>query len=419
MPTTKSEVVSISPQPWLSAPDTQKLIAALTAKGADVRFVGGCVRNAIIHEPVTDIDVATPDEPDIVIKLLEGAGLKAVPTGIEHGTITAVVDGKGFEVTTLRKDISTDGRHADVSFTEEWKEDAARRDLTINAIYAKPNGHLYDPFGGVADIQQGKVRFIGNARDRIQEDYLRILRYFRFLSYYGKGDADQGALKAIEQHTDGLQKLSAERVRSEFLKLLSASDPVPALKIMSAIGVLSAILPEAAGFDRLERLVDIESNQLFVSDALRRLGALLQLDAAGTRALGERFRLSNLETSRLLELQTNETKIVCYLSIREVRRALYRLGPETFKDLVLMHWAADPKQTNGIQWRALLAMADSWVRPTLPLSGRDVMNAGVPEGPAIGEVIKEVEEWWIDSDFIDDEFSIVERLKAIVQATIY
>ncbi len=410
---------SLGPQVWLTAPETKKLIAALTAHNSDVRFVGGCVRNALIHEAVEDIDIATPDHPERVIELLEAADIKAVPTGIEHGTITAVVDGKPFEITTLREDVETDGRHADVSFTEEWEADAARRDLTINAIYADPDGKLYDPHGGARDIQEGHIQFIGSARERIQEDYLRILRFFRFSAFYGKGDADKEALTAIEELRSGLKGLSAERIRTELLKLMAAPDPLPTLRTMAAIGVLSEILPEAATFDRLERLVDIEANQLFLSDAVRRLGTLVDLDGDQTVALAERLRLSNDERDRLVDMQTNDTKIVCYLSIREVRRALYRMGPDTFKDLVLMHWAADPKETNAVQWRAMLAMADSWVRPTLPLTGRDVMKAGVPEGPAIGEVIKEVEEWWIDSDFTEDEFSIVERLKAIVQATIY
>ncbi len=410
---------NLGPQEWLNAPDTRKLIAALTAQGSLVRFVGGCVRNAIIHQPVEDIDIATPDKPDTVVQLLESAGLKAVPTGIEHGTITAVVEGKPFEITTLREDVATDGRHAAVAFTEEWHADAARRDLTINAIYADPDGTVYDPFGGVADIKSGRIRFIGAPSDRIQEDYLRILRFFRFQAYYGSGDPDQDALRAIAELKSGLNGLSGERIRTEFLKLLGARDPLLVLRTMTAAGVLQVLLPEATCFDRLAQLVDIEANQLFLSDGLRRLGALVDLEAPQAEALANRLRLSNAERDRLLEMQTNDTKIVCYLSIREVRRALYRIGPGTFRDLVLFHWAADPKQTNAVQWRALLALADSWVRPELPLTGRDVMNAGVPEGPAIGEVIKEVEEWWIDSDFTEDKFSIVERLKAIVQATIY
>ncbi len=410
---------TLGPQDWLNAPETGKLIAALTAKGAQVRFVGGCVRNALIHHPVEDIDVATPDRPETVVELLEAAQIKAVPTGIEHGTITAVVDGKPFEVTTLREDVTTYGRHADVSFTEEWQADAARRDLTMNAIYADPDGTIFDPFNGADDVRNGRVQFIGSAAERIKEDYLRILRFFRFSAHFGHGDPAPAALQAIEAAKSHLQELSSERVRTELLKLLAAQNPVPTLKIMAAIGVLSEVLPEAAGFERLARLVDIEANQLFLSDPLRRLGALVSLDKNGTTQLAARLRLSNAERDRLVEMQTNDTKIVCYLSIREVRRALYRIGPGTFKDLVLLHWATDKKETNAVQWRALLAMADSWVRPELPLTGADVMKAGVPEGPAIGEVMKEVEEWWIDSDFTEDEFSIVERLKAIVQATIY
>jgi poly(A) polymerase len=408
----------LGPQPWLTSSATQKVLDALQAKGATVRFVGGCVRNALLAEPVNDIDIATPDEPENVIALLEDAGVKAIPTGIEHGTITAVWENETFEITTLRKDVETDGRRASVAFTTEWEEDAKRRDFTINAIYADAGGALFDPVGGLDDLAVRQVRFIGEPEERIKEDYLRILRFFRIHAWYGEGDLYEEGLSAVSGLKAGLSQLSAERVQVEILKLLGAASPLPVLRKMAAVGVLPIILPEAKQFDRFERLADIEGNQLFVSDPLRRLGALVDLDEEESLALAGRIRLSNVDKKRLVEMQTVDAKIVSYLSIRELRKLLYRLGNTTFSDLMMLRWAEDQKASNGVQWRAMLAMADSWVRPEFPLEGREVMAAGVPEGPEVGRVMQEVEEWWIDSDFTDDRFSIIERLKAVVQATI-
>ncbi|HEY5237832.1 MAG TPA: CCA tRNA nucleotidyltransferase [Rhizomicrobium sp.] len=402
-------------QDWMNAPETRAVMEAL---GGNARFVGGAVRNALLGQPVIDIDIATPLVPEDVIERLKKAGLGAVPTGIDHGTITAVSNGKPFEVTTLRRDVTTDGRHATVAFTTDWKEDASRRDFTMNALYASADGELFDYFGGIEDLKAGRVRFVGDAAQRIREDYLRILRLFRFHAWYGNGDIDSEGLHAAAAEKAGLAQLSGERVQKEMLRLLEADNPVPALRVMAASGILSEILPGVLNFARLERLAANDTNNFFDADALLRLSAMLP-DVETARAVGERFKLSNVDRVRLEDLAGAREKIVCYLSIREVRKLLYRLGTKCFRDRVSLRWAEDAKDSNTMQWRALLALADAWVRPEFPLTGRNVMAAGVPEGPLVGRILAEVEDWWIDSDFIEDEFSLAERLKAVVQATAY
>jgi len=407
-----------SKNPWMTAPETRAVMYALAKDGGSARFVGGVVRNALLGQSVSDIDIATPLTPDAVTKKLEAAKLKAVPTGVEHGTVTAVSNGRPYEVTTLRRDVSTDGRRAVVAFTKDWTEDAQRRDFTMNALYADANGDVFDSVGGVADLKAGKVRFVGDPTTRIREDYLRILRLFRFQAWYGKGEIDKAALQAAAAEKAGLKQLSGERIAKEMLKLLVADDPVPVLRSMAATGILSEILPGELNIARLERLCTLDASNFFQPDPILRLAALLPARVAAANELADRWKLSNADRERLADLCGATEKIVSYLSIKEVRKALYKLGIARFKDRVFLKWAEDPKETTYIQWRALLAMADAWERPRFPLDGGNVMAAGVPQGPLIGKILGEVEEWWIDSDFIEDEFSLAERLKAVVQATI-
>lgn len=404
---------------WLKNATTQTVMKALGGDEGHARFVGGCVRNALLMEPVSDVDIATVHAPAEATQLLEAAGVKVVPTGFDHGTVTAVLAGKHFEVTTLRVDVATDGRRADVAFTQDWVEDAKRRDFTMNALYADIDGTVHDPLDGRADLDARLVRFIGDPHDRIREDYLRILRFFRFHAHYGSDDPDAAGLKACAEEAEGLKQLSAERVQAELLKLLGADEAGDALRQMAATGILPLVLPEATRLDRLEAVVDIEANQLFTSDPVLRLSSALELDADGVDALATRLKLSKKDQGRIKDMQIDETKIVCYLSVREVHKALYLMGVQCFKDRVMLGWATDKKGANAMQWRALLAIADSWERPKFVLDGSMMKAAGVPEGPEMGRVYKEVEEWWVDAGFIEDEFSIIERLKAVVQATVY
>jgi poly(A) polymerase len=405
---------------WLIAPETRAVLGALTRGGGEARFVGGVVRNALLHRPVSDIDIATPLVPEEVIRRLQAAGLGALPTGIEHGTVTAIASGKPYEITTLRRDVTTDGRRATVAFTTDWKEDAARRDFTMNALYAEPDGEVFDYFGGIADLEAGHVRFVGDPATRIREDYLRILRLFRFHAWYGRGDLNADALRAATAEKQGVARLSGERIQKELLKLLEAEDPTPVLRIMAASGILPEVLPGEANLARLERLVEIDRVNFFTApDPLLRLAAMLPNDLSLADAVANRLKLSNADRERLRDLAGAKEKIVSYLSIREVRRLLYRLGRERFNDRVRLRWAEDHKESNAVQWRALLAMAEAWQRPVFPLTGRDVMNAGVVEGPLVGRILSEIEEWWVESDFTEDEFSLAERLKAVVQAIAY
>lgn len=412
-----SEPTKIQFADWLTDADTKAVFAAL---GEGARIVGGAVRNALMGEAVADIDIATVATPQEAQALLEAKGIKVVPTGIDHGTITAVMPTRTFEITTLRVDVTTNGRHADVAFTGDWIEDAKRRDFTVNALYADADGTVHDPLGtGLSDLKAHRIRFIGDAAQRIAEDYLRVLRFFRFHARYGKGEPDTDGLKACADAREGLRQLSAERVRDELLKILDTDNAVVAFRQLAATGILSIVLPEASRLDRLDNLTDIEVNQLFTSDPLLRLASMLELDKEGIAAFATRLRLSNKERARITAMLTDQTKIVAYLSIKEVRKALYRIGVECFKDRVMLGWASDRKGHNTFQWRAMLAMADSWQKPEFPLTGQMIKTAGVPEGPEIGRVAREVEDWWIDADFTDDDFSIIERLKAVVQATVY
>jgi poly(A) polymerase len=404
---------------WMSAAETRRLLEALMEGGGQAMFVGGAVRNALLRREVKDIDIATPLLPAEVVRRLDAAQIRAVPTGIDHGTVTAMVDGKPFEITTLRRDVATDGRHATVTFSTDWKEDAARRDFTINALYAASDGEIFDYFGGFADLEAGRVRFVGDPTTRIREDYLRILRLFRFHAWYGEGAIDSDALHAVAAEKSGIAQLSGERIQREMLRLLEAEYPAPVLRSMAASGILQEVLPCELSIPTVERLALIDSEAFFAPDPLLRLAALLPREPAPLSSLSERWKLSGAQQNRLEEIAGARVKIVSYLSVREVRKLLYRLGPRLFKDLVFLNWADDPKASNAVRWRTLLAQADAWERPRFPLTGRDVMLAGVPEGPLVGRILEEVEEWWIDADFIEDEFSLAERLKAVVQATAY
>lgn len=413
---------SIGAAPWMTLPETQAVIAALEARGVPgcARFVGGCVRNTLMGKPIDDIDIATTLTPDQVIEALHAAGLRAVPTGVDHGTVTAISGGKPYEVTTLRRDVETDGRRAVVSFTQDWGEDAQRRDFRFNALYVDIHGQLYDPTGeGVNDAREGRVVFVGDATTRIREDYLRILRFFRFHAWYGRGEADHEALAACKALKDGVEGLAAERIQKELLKLLAADDPRAALRLMAATSVLSSILPVVTSLARFEALMTIQTEQLFENDPELRLAALIPHDPTIASELAERLRLSNALKERLVAAVGKSPRITSWMSPRETRRAVYALGARTFADRVKLAWAGADRTAATPQWRGLLALGESWTPPPFPLTGEDVLKAGVPKGPMVGEVMREVETWWIDQDFIEDKFSVIERLKAVAQGMVF
>ncbi len=406
---------AITHAPWLKAPETQRLVAALeAARPGGSRFVGGCVRNTLMGRPVDDIDIATQLTPDRVAEICANAGFAAHPTGIEHGTVTVVVNHTPFEVTTLRRDVSTDGRRATVAFTESWEEDAQRRDFRMNALYADAAGAVHDPTGGgLDDARAGRVIFIGDAATRIKEDYLRILRFFRFNAWYARTPIDPHGLAACADLVAGLDTLSVERVWKEVKKLLAAPDPRAAWEGMKAIEVRARALPEMADEARLDALCTLEADLMLPVDAMTRVAASLAgQDSA--RALARRLKLSNEERDRLVAALGDDEKITSYMSLREMRRAIYRIGNQAFRDRVMLAWARAGLEKSQA-WRALVAHAQMWTPPKLPLSGDEVMAAGVPAGPKVGLVMREVEDWWIDADFPDDKLSVIERLKAVAQ----
>jgi len=405
----------IEPQPWMSAPDTVAVFKALAAEGAVVRCVGGCVRDAVLGRPIKDIDLAIDAPPDQVQELLDAAGLKSIPTGIDHGTITALSGGRPYEVTTLRKDVETFGRHARVAFTDDWAEDAARRDFTLNALYCDLDGTLYDPTSGIDDARAGRVRFVGDPISRIKEDRLRVLRFFRFHAWFGKGDPDPEGLAACDAEAGQLTALSAERVRVELLRLLEAPDPAPVVKLMATHGILADILPEATRFDRLVRLVQVEAT-LGGNDPVRRLGAVLDADGEAVFAITDRLRLSNMERDRLAALLDCMDSPEPEWSPEQIRRTHYLLGDPLFEDRVMLSWAGGEADTDAPSWRKLVDDVNDWQRPEFPLRGADALELGMPSGPEIGDLLKQIESWWIDGDFKADRKACLRELARIKTA---
>jgi poly(A) polymerase len=395
---------------WMTAPETKAVMTALV----EARFVGGAVRNALLGAPVSDIDIAVPMPPAESLARLAAAGLKTVPTGLDHGTITAVVGHHAFEVTSLRRDVETDGRHAVIAFTDDWAEDAARRDFTINALYAGADGEIFDYAAGVEDLIAGRVRFMGDPATRIAEDYLRILRLFRFHAWYGRGEIDEPALRAAAAARGHLQELSAERVAKELLRLLEAPRPGRVVRVMAATGILPAVLPGALDLARLERLCELDLENQLTAEPVLRLAALLM--PGEVEAVGARLKLSNADRGRLAGALEDGDKIASHLKAPDVRRLLYRLGPAAFKDRVRLKWAAAPRSQPALAWRMLLAMADAYERPRFPLTGRDVMAAGVPEGAGVGMVLARLEAEWTDSDFTLEADALRQRLAALAAA---
>jgi poly(A) polymerase len=426
---------------WLAEPAVQRLLKAFAAGGIEARFVGGCVRDTLLGVETGDIDLATPARPDAVITALKAAKIRALPTGLAHGTVTAVIQPRTFEITTLRRDVETDGRHAVVAFDAGWAEDAARRDFTINAIYLASDGELYDPVGGRADLAARRMRFVGDPATRIAEDVLRILRYYRFEARFGRGDGDAAARAACRDGAGKLPSLSAERVWRELMRLIGSPDPIRVLGMMQEDGVLAAILPEATGLDRLQGLLSVTAptptlprlrgresatagapgappppqagegwGGSLSPDPLLRLAALIQIDRAGAIALAQRLRLSSTESRRLAGL-ASPWPLDPTGDSRAQRLAIYRLGPGRYRDLALL-LAADG-QLEPAHLGELSALAQTWPTPKLPLTGDDVTALGIPPGPRVGRLLGTVKHWWEDGDFVADRAACLARLKEI------
>lgn len=392
---------SLRAWPLLQDPAMREVLTALGGDIGVTRIVGGAVRDALLDRPVTDADLATAMLPEIVIACAERAGLKTAPTGLSHGTVTVIAHGRPFEVTTLRRDVETDGRHAIVHFTTKWEEDAARRDFTMNALYCDAKGNVYDPLGGMGDLKAGRVRFIGSAEDRIREDYLRILRFFRFFAHYGSGRPDGEGLKACARLKSGIATLSAERVWAELKRLFSAPDPTRAMLWMRTTEVLHKALPESWGIDAIHRLVAAEQAEGWRPDALLRLEAVLPPHRARIDGLGARLKLSRAEAGRLLAW-ADAPEIDPATPEEELAKRLYRGEPSGIVDR-LRHALARERDAGHAEaasrLRQLIRFAAGWQRPVFPVSGRDLVVAGLLPGPDVGRRLKELEERWIDSGF--------------------
>jgi poly(A) polymerase len=403
-----SDASSVAGEGWFNNPALSRIFTLLNKDGEEVRVVGGAVRNALMGLAVTDIDLATTRAPEDVVALAAAQGIRAVPTGIEHGTVTLVIDGHGFEITTLRHDAETDGRRATVAFGRDWQVDAERRDFTINALYADQTGEIIDLVGGLGDVATRTVRFIGNPDDRIAEDYLRVLRYFRFYAHYGAGRPDAAALKACARARGNLAKLSAERIWKELKTMLSAADPGRALLWMRQTGVLSTVLPETEkwGIDSIAGLVATEAALGWTSDPMLRLMAMIPPDPERVRALASRLRMSRAETERLGKW-SEAPSVSPTLAITALDRLMYRRGRDPVSDRIRLSLASartlaenDPSALTAAAGHSRhLAHAASWTRPAFPVSGADLISRGMEPGPDMGSKLSAMEELWIDSNF--------------------
>lgn len=398
---------TIDIQPWMTATETTAVMAALTVDGEPARFVGGCIRDAILGHSVGDIDIATPAPPETVIARLAAAGIKAVPTGIDHGTVTAIVGAVHFEITTLRRDVETFGRHARVAFTDDWAADAERRDFTMNALFGDADGTIYDPTGGLADLRAGRVRFVGDAAARIKEDVLRLLRFFRFHAWYGRSPPDEEALAACRAMADRVAGLSGERIWAELRRILCAPEPAGAIDLMAENGVLGRVLPEARPRARLAALCQLEDRLELDSDAVRRLVAVVDVTPDDAAGLARRLRLSRKEGVRIAAVVEHAVALTSGMDPRASRRAIYRLGADLFRDVALIGWAGDGVAAWAGPWRVV----EDWRTPTLPVTGEDALALGVDKGPAVGRILGRVEEWWIGEDFRSNRAACLRRLR--------
>ena len=404
--------LDLAGSPWLVSTDTQAVFAALASTGHGARAVGGVVRNALLGLPVTDIDIATSARPEAVMAACRAAGLATIPTGLAHGTVTVRSGGASFEVTTLRADVATDGRHATVAFTDDWAADASRRDFTMNALYCDAAGRIYDPLGGTADLIVRRVRFIGDADQRIAEDYLRILRFFRFHAVLGHGAIDRAGRDACIRGRAGLRRLSAERVRGELLKLLLGARARDAVSAMSDCGLLTEILRVAPRPGLLARLIAAEAEFDRPPDAILRLSALTLAVADDVDGLARRLKLSTAEREALLVVDERLAEEMAVLDPAAARRVLYRLGPDRWRRAVLGFFTVVATPAGLGQAEMLLDLAVTWSIPRLPVKGADLLALGLSPGPEIGSLLRDIEHWWVAHDF-PAERQVRDRLAAM------
>ncbi|MDT3683964.1 MAG: CCA tRNA nucleotidyltransferase [Pseudorhodoplanes sp.] len=402
---------------WLRHGPLVRLLDVLDRDGEEARVVGGAVRNALLGMPIHEFDVATTAEPQTVVARAEQASFKTAPTGIDHGTVTVIVEGRPFEVTSLRQDVETYGRKAKVAFGRDWKADAERRDFTINALSVTRDGTVHDYVGGLADLAARRVRFIGRAADRIAEDYLRILRFFRFHAAYGEGLPDADGLAACIAARAGLAGLSRERIRMELLKLLAAPHAVPVLAVMSETGLLVSLLGGVPLLASLSNMMKAENAIGLAADPVRRLGALGVIVSEDAKRLTQRLRLANAEHDRLESMGDGWWRICAQSSAKDMRALLYRLQTERFIDRILLAWSRSPESLSDAHWQEMAGLPRRWTPPDFPIASAQVMARGVPKGPLLGRVLRSAEQTWIAADFPADQESIDRILDNAIAAT--
>ena len=378
-----------------------------------IYLVGGCIRDTLSGKEVTDIDFAVDIDPEEVIKILTNNNIKFYDIGINYGTVTAVIDSKNFEITSLREDIETDGRHAKVKYTSDIKADSLRRDFTINAIYANRDGELFDFHNGLEDIENRRLKFIGSASDRVKEDYLRILRYFRFYADFSNFDIDADLKKVFKEGSKNFSKISKERIWTELKKIINHNNSFKSLSMMNEANILTEISDDISVTKDYLKISHIENKINKPINNLLKLSILLESSELNANNFIEQFSISNEEADNLRTFTNLDLSIKSYLSIKESRAKLYRLGIEKFQDFVILNWIKDSNQKNDLNWHTLYEVAKNFEQPKFSFGANDIIRMGIEEGPLVGKILSELEEWWIDSDFIDDEYSIFERLKAI------
>jgi len=400
-----NEARVLADAPWLRSGPAGRVLDLLNGNGEEARVVGGAVRNALFKIPLGDIDIATTAVPDEVIRRAQAAGVKSVPTGIEHGTVTLVVDKQPFEVTTLREDTETFGRRAKVAFGRDWVRDAERRDFTINGLSVDAGGVVHDHVGGLADIAARRVRFIGEASARIEEDYLRILRFFRFHAAYGTGEPDRAGYLACIGGRGGLAGLSAERVRMEMLKLMVADGAAAAVVAMVDGGLLSAIFGGVAYTGPFAAMIALERLLGFAPDPIRRLGALGVAVTEDAKRIAQRLRLTNAETKALDSIGHRWWRLAG-MDEAIARRRLYRLGEDRYRDRLLLAWARAGRGVDPLPWRELATLPTRWSAPKFPLKAADFIARGIAQGPLLGQVLALAEDGWLAANFPLDEAAV-------------
>lgn len=393
-----SEARVLLDAPWLTSGPAPRVLALLNGDGEEARVVGGAVRNALLKVPTGDLDIATTALPEEVVRRAKAAGIKSVPTGIEHGTVTLVVEGEPFEVTTLREDTETFGRKAKVSFGRNWVRDAERRDFTINGLSVDADGVVHDHVGGLADIAERRVRFIGDAGARIAEDYLRILRFFRMHAAYGAGEPDRTGYLACIAGREGLSSLSAERVRMEMLKLLVAERAASAVQAMAEAGLLQAIFGGVTYGGPLNAMIAAERALELAPSAVRRLAALTVAVTEDARRVTARLRLSNAEAKTLDSMGHRWWRFAGKDEAR-ARQLLYRLGEEPYRDRLMLAWVRSDAANGAARWKELATLPQRWSAPKFPLKAADFVGRGIAEGPALGHVLTLAEDAWLAADF--------------------